>query len=301
MELDYKKASRRLSELNISCEINGLTIDVQWFRVMLKNREWSISRHAHSSYEFHIIAQGDCIVETDDGSFYATEGTVFLCGPGVYHSQKSGNCENLIEFSLDCKFRTHKDAESSHIDLVDLFKTTPCLPFQCDPHILDLFGSALKEALNQSAGYDIIIQSIVPCIIVALARTMGYLKQVPKSTELNRTRMDVIADFVDDNIFKSLSPADIAGFLNLSEKQISRVLMAAEGVSTKKFITVSKINKAKQLMVEENYSIVEISNMLGFSNTSHFTNVFKALENITPGVYKEKYKSKPIANHVSII
>jgi len=50
VDTELNKASRRLSELPISIELSGFTIDVQWLRVMQKSGQWEIERHAHSSF-----------------------------------------------------------------------------------------------------------------------------------------------------------------------------------------------------------------------------------------------------------
>jgi len=114
MNHEMNKASRRLSEISLTCEMSGCSIDVQWFRVMQKSGDWTIPRHSHKSFEFHIIAKGSCTVATDSNSFSIQRGDFYVTAPSVYHEQTSCNKDDLVEYSLDCKFRPRKESASDN-------------------------------------------------------------------------------------------------------------------------------------------------------------------------------------------
>jgi len=294
--MDHKlnKASRRLSELNLTCEMSGCSIDVQWFRVMQKTGDWSIPRHAHKSFEFHIIARGSCTVRTDSGSFAIEQGGFYVTAPSVYHEQTSCSKEDFIEYSLDCKFRPRKenspDSNGECSDLQAFFQSKPCSPYKDTSGVIALFDKALQEALKMKPGYKLIIQSVIPELLVAMARSMGYGHEVNGSAA--KSRMDIIADFVTDNLYSNISPSDIASHLNLSEKQISRIVFASEGYSTKRFITLAKIEQAKELLAINSHTLSEIASDLGFTNVSYFSNVFKNHTGMTPGSYRTEAQLK---------
>lgn len=288
MDHELNKASRRLSELTLTCEMSSCSIDVQWFRVMQKSGDWTIPRHSHKSFEFHIIASGSCLVTTDTNSFTIGEGQFYITGPSVYHEQTSSNKEDLIEYSLDCKFRPRKESGSDSSgecsDLQEFFLNNPCAPFKDTSGVIGLFDQALQEALTLKPGYKLIIQSIVPQLLVAMGRSMGYGYAVNGTSA--KSRMDIIADFVADNLYRSIAPSDIASHLNLSEKQVSRIVFASEGFSTKRFITLAKIELAKELLATNSHTLSEIASDLGFTNVSYFSNVFKNHTGMTPGSFR---------------
>ncbi len=290
MDHELNKASRRLSELTLTCEMSSCSIDVQWFRVMQKTGDWTIPRHAHKSFEFHIIARGSCTVITDTNTFSIQQGEFYVTAPSVYHEQTSSNKEDLIEYSLDCKFRPRKESSSERdeecSDLQEFFQSKPCAPYKDANGVIPLFDQALQEALTMKPGYKLIIQSIIPELLVAMARSMGYGHEVNGTAV--KSRMDIIADFVADNLYRSIAPSDIASHLNLSEKQISRIVFASEGYSTKRFITLAKIEQAKELLAINSHTLSEIASDLGFTNVSYFSNVFKNHTGMTPGSYRTK-------------
>lgn len=294
MDYELNKASRRLSELPFIIELSGFTIAVKWLRIMQKTGQWIIPRHAHSSFEFHIIARGSCRVTTDEKSFIAKAGSFYLTAPGVYHEQCNYDEGDLIEYSLDCTFHPRRETttqeDSEWNQLHSFFLTTPCASIQDTSGVISLFEQAIDEALHIRPAYGIIILSLVPAILVSAARSMGMGPTLSNNNQ--KTRMDRIAEFVEDNLHRSLCPADIAAYLNLSEKQVSRIVFASEGYSTKRFITLAKIEQAKKMLTDPSYSISEIAKDLGYSTISYFTTVFRKNEGIAPGAYRERILAK---------
>jgi len=297
--MDYdilQSASRRLAELDIELDIAGCKVIVNWFRVMIKDGNWRIPRHSHSSYEFHFIKEGDCTVQTDTDVFHVGQGSFYLTPPNTHHSQSNGDCERCIEYSLDVEFRHDCDPQQGEMSLIDAFlSSSPCRPCQDSHGIIPLFDRALKEAYGRMPGYSVIVTSLVPEILALAARSLGY--GAPQNgghsrDSIQKSRMELIAGFVHDNIHDPISPADIASFMNLSEKQVSRIVLASEGISTKKFIIFSKIEEAKRLLLSTDNSISKISGDLSFSSTSYFVNVFTRHAGISPGGFRSHKKQQ---------
>lgn len=269
----------------LSIEFPDIIVEVQWLRIMQKSGHWSIGRHAHSSFEFHLIARGRCEVITDDGTFIAEPGTFYLTGPSVYHTQRSIGVEPLVEYSLDCTFKPQKDNGRGEWNELHLFfKNARCFPVKDAHGAIALFDKAIDEALSLQPGYPIMVHSLVLSILVSMGRSMGYVSSSFQSKSVSR--MELIASYIEDNIYQQITPADIAAFLNLSEKQVSRIVLSSEGISTKRFITLAKIEEAKTLLAESDSPIGEIAQSLGFATASYFNTVFRNVEGVTPGAFR---------------
>ena len=59
-------------------------------------------------------------------------------------------------------------------------------------------------------------------------------------------------------------------------------------VSTKEYIQELRMKKAKELLLDTDYSILQIAHMVGYRHNSSFTRVFKNLEKITPADFRRK-------------
>ena len=289
------RASQRLSESKIAISLEGYDIEVFWFRAMSKTGNWFIRRHAHSTYEFHFCAKGSCLVNTDSSSFMIREGYFYLSSPGVYHTQRPANREEFIEYSLNCSIiRRHEAPRNSlgrELDqLFSVFSKSPCFAVADHYGVMELFDEALEEAEQRRLGYEWILHSLVPRILAASARAIE-LEKTPhdaKSAAISdqNPRMAAIEEYVNKNIHKALSPNDLARLVNLSEKQVSRIIYSHRGFSTKKFITRSKLNRAKEILSSTDTPIKEIAAGLGFSSEHYFNSVFKLHVGCPPGVFR---------------
>jgi AraC-like DNA-binding protein len=266
---------------------------VYWFRIMNKEGDWFIKRHAHSTYEFHFCARGSCIVDTDSGSFPIREGMFFLSAPGRYHSQRPAGTGEFIEYSLNCAIKETgligRAAGGDVGRIFALFTDTPCFPVPDRCGVIPLFNEALEEADKRPLGYEWVLQSIVPRILAAAARAIEEEQRAAGdagSPSAPSFRMVRIEEFVQSNLEKDIGPADIARFLNLSGKQVARIIMAHKGYPTKKYITRTKLRRAKELLVTGSRPIKEIAWQLGFSSEYYFSAVFKLHEGVPPGVFR---------------
>jgi AraC-like DNA-binding protein len=303
------RASQRLSESRLTFSVEGYLIEVFWFRAMIKNGPWFIRRHAHGTYEFHFCARGECLVDTDDSSFHIREGFFYLRSPGVYHAQRPANPGEFVEYSLNCNIRRLPEEGDPGRSLgreleqvLAVFTGSPCFPVADRFGAVALFNQALEEAEQRRLGYEWTLHSLVPRILVAAARGIE-LEQAPARAKAAAPleqdyRMARIEEYVRGHLREDLSPKDIAGYMNLSEKQISRIVFAHKGFPTKKFITRTKLEKAKELLASAGMPIKEIAAGLGFSSEYYFSAVFKLHVGAPPGVFRASMKQDFSRAHV---
>lgn len=83
----------------------------------------------------------------------------------------------------------------------------------------------------------------------------------------------------------------IAAEVGLSRVHLYRKLKEITNQSTRDFIRNIRLRQAELLLKsEKNYSISEISQLVGFNNTTYFSNVFKELYGVSPSKYMERCK-----------
>jgi AraC family transcriptional regulator len=70
----------------------------------------------------------------------------------------------------------------------------------------------------------------------------------------------------------------------------SRLFKQSTGLSPYQYVTNSRIEKAKRLLVQTEEAINQIGQQVGFPNQSHFTNVFRKAMGVTPKAYREKVR-----------
>ena len=73
---------------------------------------------------------------------------------------------------------------------------------------------------------------------------------------------------------------------------LSNIFSELEGSTIEKFYIMSRLERIKELMSDDNLSITQISNLLGFSSVSHLCVQFKKLTGKTPSDFRRLKISK---------
>ncbi|MFG5604409.1 helix-turn-helix domain-containing protein, partial [Enterococcus faecalis] len=100
-----------------------------------------------------------------------------------------------------------------------------------------------------------------------------------------------IVQYIGLNMYTKITVRQIAQYFSMSEARLRTAFKKEMNISIHNYILRRKISEAK-VMLKSNYPINDISLLLGFSDTSHFTKVFKKITGTTPKKYQMSVDSK---------
>jgi AraC family transcriptional regulator len=80
----------------------------------------------------------------------------------------------------------------------------------------------------------------------------------------------------------------LARRVGLSAFHFSRVFKQATGMSPSRYFVHLRMQKARRLLCETGYSIIDIALELGYRSPSHFASVFRQVSGTTPSVYRDR-------------
>ncbi len=112
-----------------------------------------------------------------------------------------------------------------------------------------------------------------------------------KDLEGSISKKDIVSDikkFISENYTnQALNIAMIGEYFNITPYYVSNIFKKSENISMLDYISITRIEKAKELLVTTDLNIETIALQCGFSNIRTFMRVFQKFEIITPGKYKE--------------
>lgn len=134
-----------------------------------------------------------------------------------------------------------------------------------------LFGADLQAKVKETLCVDR-VRGPEERQRVALQARFGVLQ--PKLTEA--------VTLMETNIEEPLSTDEIAQLAGLSRRQLERLFKQYLGSLPSRYYLELRLQRARQLLLDTNYSIVQVGLMCGFSSGSHFSTAFRALFGNTP-------------------
>ncbi|MGL6343910.1 MAG: helix-turn-helix transcriptional regulator, partial [Waterburya sp.] len=91
------------------------------------------------------------------------------------------------------------------------------------------------------------------------------------------------------NLDRDLSLTELAELAQLSSHHFGKLFKQNMGVSPHQYVLKCRIERAKELLINRQISVVEIGQLVGFYDQSHFTNVFRRYTNLTPRQYRNHF------------
>ncbi len=233
--------------------------------------------HSHKFYELIYVHRGKCLQQFKDGSkLCLIKGQcILLCPNAVHKIEKSNRSDIILKFVIPCGLfkqtggKVLRDRLSEPTILFDNVSETS------EFAILKL----LQEQSCNARFQDLIIQSYLTIVFTELVKMQKYDFAI--ETMLN--------DYFDKNI-KTASLAEFAVTQNYNANYISRLIKNRTGKSFSELLSLYRINRAKQLLTENNLTIEDIAFEVGYSNTSGLYKQFFSILGMKPSEYRNTLK-----------
>lgn len=176
-------------------------------------------------------------------------------------------------------------------------KTLPLAMKSC--LLFDLLGTVLKSA-EAEAGSELILESLEEQFSTRLSyeeieknfdKLLGQvckeIREKEQSSRADKQFGNKVMDYVKENYQNpDLNISITAMHYNITPAYLSSLFKEQTGYSLLEYINSVRIEKAKELLNEQSYSVAEIALMTGFRNSGALIRVFKKLTGITPGQMK---------------
>ncbi|MGF1587014.1 MAG: helix-turn-helix domain-containing protein [Bacteroidales bacterium] len=109
----------------------------------------------------------------------------------------------------------------------------------------------------------------------------------PKTALVQRIK-EVIIEMVymNEKLPDSRISSYIATKLNLSYSYLSKVFTEVTFTSIENYMILQRIERVKQLIIEENLTFTEVAWKLNYSSVAHLSNQFKKTTGLTPTVFQ---------------
>ncbi len=281
---------KQLEKLDISVQTDSLLVEAEWFRAVyaaeVPNPEW----HFHKNVEIHYLHEGSVAFRFEGDRILLRPGQALLIAPNTSHQIVNESGEPHLRFVLNVRLAKRGDDPEADFLLSAFDRAEPVLVY-LPPKVQRLFIDSVREANERVSGYLSVIKLNILRILWEMARLLAQSPKaaydVSRKYSLNDRRSFTISEFIEKTPPDRLFVSSIAKYMNLSEKQVQRIVKRQFGVTVKKLISDVKLKKAKELLKDPSYSIREIADILGFANEQYFNRFFKQNEGMPPGKYRK--------------
>lgn len=250
-----------------------------------------------------LAASDYMVVPLQENTFFLTPaGVPYTDGRGV-HWERTGQRKNqAIVFwmiILPSGFLCHycRSSASQHHSHTQFFVLCPAL--------YPLIGMLVNELRDAQKGDEVIIHAHLQAILSyayralnqtanvmlyelkASPQSLGTLEANPSQHVLQRARA-----YIETHLQEPLSPATVATHAYLSPRHLERYFRRELGMSIMDYVVQRRIETARELLQGTNLLVRHVGELVGYTNQSSFTQIFKRYTGMSPRDCRRKQPKK---------
>ena len=192
------------------------------------------------------------------------------------------------------------DAQLQEIGAPVMFHCQPAPDYLPDPESCLLTGilpqhcleqglpeHAFARAIETAREDKIAAQQYLAGIVLHI---VGKILSLSKNNQYENSdtyqKIEQAKIMMQENIYKEITPEEIADRLNISYSWFRKQFKAYTGYAPAQYFQELKINKAKYLLSETTLPVKDIAYQLNFNSTEYFFSIFKRKTRHTPSEYR---------------
>ncbi len=109
---------------------------------------------------------------------------------------------------------------------------------------------------------------------------------IPTRIGVRHPKLSQVIQMMEHNLEEPISPATLAEDVGMSTRQLERLFRRYLNRSPKRYYMELRLQKARNLLMQTDMSVINVALACGFASPSHFSKCYRAHYNTTP--YRER-------------
>lgn len=287
---DAVTISRILSRIRLNFTSALMNFEAEWCRIAYSCYEnWNYNLHSHSFYELHYCLGGECIFQIGGNTDIPIKMGEFLLIPKNEEHQLIYASDDFTKLVMGFHMDIHAETPDQKILEAAYQSVDTGSTYQATEEMKQIVLRILREIQRNHLALVEVVCNHIELLIIEIGRVLKPDYEPSKLLRINENdeRFLQVQQFIRENISISLSSEEVANYISLSIKQLSRIVRNYTGFSLARYILKEKIDYSKRLLVDTKYPIKEISGILGYSDEYNFSRAFKSMEGMSPLQYRK--------------
>lgn len=256
--------------------------------------DWHSTAHFHPFTEIFFITDGKGAFYLNDQIVNVNKWDLIIINSNCLHTEKSSLSDLPLEYivlGVDNLILNFPESYSltnneQQIKLYEIFN------FSKDKElILRYFDKLIDEIENKEFNYEVICKSILNLFITHIIRSRTSLLFIEESQEKLNLECIKIKNYIDSHYSQNITLDFLSDLTYMNKFHLVHTFTKQIGLSPINYAINKRIQEAKNLLATTSYSIRDIASIVGFSNSSYFSQMFKKVAGITPKNFRDEILS----------
>lgn len=271
-------------------------------QVSKHDRYTPVFKHKHRFFEMIYVYSGKCTQNIMGDTINLNKGDICIVSPDVEHSigvfDDSVIINILIKRStFDNTFLEVLSDENilssffSKILYTKNFNNYIIFRTNNSNSIKTFISYMFIESIENKKYSNKMLEHFLMILYTDLLRDEKTTVELPKELQKSNEHLSEILIYIQNN-YKTVTLEDLSKKFNFAVAHLSRLIKQHTGHNFKEMIQALKLNKAIELLATSELKIQDISEIVGYENTTHFIRTFKKVYGMSPNQYRVNILNK---------
>ena len=156
----------------------------------------------------------------------------------------------------------------------------------------DLLGVVLRflRAVKDTADRRVLAPLYLQELVYRVLQREQYARLLAlAAAESASNPVSAVLEYMRAHLSEPLTVADLANLVSLSPSAFAHLFRDITGRSPYQFLKEMRLDRARELLVDGNFTVARISKVVGYASVSHFISEFRGRFGVTPRAYYDAH------------
>lgn len=251
-------------------------------------------------YAFHFVESGKGKIIVPPYSYSVQKGDLIYLPPASEHSFLSDRDNQLSTYNVYCELwqdkpittEIHLTFELAKLDKLlltrvindtELDQLPSVIPLQHHSGLAEIFTHIVQQHQKKDVNFNIITSSLLKAFILEVI-------QVSQNKPFIDPRIKIIMERIQREASAGCNYESWLKLSGLKKTQFHQLFKQTTDMSPKAFWTKAVMKQAAVSLMENNLTITELADILGYSSIHHFTKQFTSYYGVSPTNFRKQQR-----------
>lgn len=257
-----------------------------------REHQWEIKPHRHADLcQLLFVFKGQAELEIEGQRTQLNEAAIQILPPLSVHGFRFSEDVEGFVVTLATPLINHLQAQLG--SAVQALAQAESYPAGKDAEYLSSLFAALQAEYNgHQPAREMLMHSLVSVIMVWVSRQAIHRHNATQRPQRQREYLNGFIQLVEETYRQHVKVEDLAHRLGISVSHLNGTCRELAGQPALQIMHERQLLEAKRLLTYTSMTIYEMSEVLGFSDPTNFTRLFRRRVGISPKAFRDRLKSE---------
>ena len=255
--------------------------------------------HKHLCHEISCVVSGSGVFYCNGIPLRAEKGDIVLCPMGSEHRVVSSHYAPLRFFYCEFTFDRQHPFYENYRELEQLLLNGGALRAADCCGLHRVFELLFAEIQAENKHKALVMEAGLTQLLLFTQRCFEGLREgshwLQRETSQKKKLVTRVIHYIDSNLRHLQKLTDLAEVFGYSYSYITQAFSAVMGMSLNDYYRQQRMKTAAELL-EQEFSVTQVADMLGFDSLPSFSRSFKSLYGVSPNRWRKENRVKNVKN-----